>query len=84
METKKLKSIYFESSSMKELYKIIQEWENENNNSLYSINIKKDNNLFCCIALIGNIEVIIVDKEKNNYLKISDSGRLSNNSYHAF
>jgi hypothetical protein len=61
MENNKLNTLYFEGSSMKELYESIQNWQLENQKRLQSLTIQKDGAIFCCIALTNPTEVIIVD-----------------------
>ena len=53
--------LYFEGSSMKELYQKMEDWQQNNSKRLLSTNIQPDGNLFCCIALSNPSEVIIVD-----------------------
>ncbi len=53
---------YFESPSMKKLYKDIENWQNRNHKRFLSINIQKDCDSFCCIALTNPTEVVITDK----------------------
>ena len=43
--------LYFESSSMRGLYDCMETWQNENRKRLLSIDIQKDGDNFCCIAL---------------------------------
>jgi len=52
--------IYFESTSMRELYNTMDEWQKANKKRLLSTNIQKDKGKFCCIALSNPSEVIIV------------------------
>lgn len=53
--------LYFEGSSMKELYQNMEDWQQTNNKRLLSTNIQPDGDSFCCIALSNPSEVIIVD-----------------------
>ena len=57
----KLNLLYFESSSMRGLYDSMENWQNENRQRLLSIDIQKDCDNFCCIALTNPTEVVIVD-----------------------
>ncbi len=75
-ENNKLNALYFESSTMKELYQVIQMWQTENQKRLLSLNIQKDNNLFCCIALTNPTEVVITDIYGNNHASVSNVGSL--------
>ena len=52
---------YFEDSSMSELFAAIQAWQNENETRFLSLDIEKDGDKFCCIALTNPTEVIIVN-----------------------
>ena len=42
---------YFEAASMKELFQLMQAWQDESNGRFLSIEIEKDNDKFCCISL---------------------------------
>jgi len=69
---------YFESSSMYDLYNILNNWQKDNRIRLLSINIKKDADRFCCIALTNPTEVVLTDKfgialETNNQRLVVDS-----------
>jgi len=44
---------------MRELYDNMKAWEEENQQSLQSINIQKDKEKFCCIALTKARMVVI-------------------------
>jgi hypothetical protein len=50
---------YFESGSMKGLYKTMQEWQKTNGKRLLSTSIQQESGRFCCIALSNPSEVII-------------------------
>ena len=76
MENNKCNILYFESSSMNELYQSIQRWQNENQKRLLSISIQKDGNNFCCIALTNPTEVVITDENGKNHAKVTDAGQL--------
>lgn len=76
MENNKCNILYFESSSMNELYQSIQSWQNENQKRLLSISIQKDGNNFCCIALTNPTEVVITDEDGKNHAKVTDHGHL--------
>lgn len=52
--------IYFESTTMKDLYNTMEEWQKTNKKRLLSTNIQKDKGKFCCIALTNPTEVLIV------------------------
>ena len=53
--------IYFEGSSMRELFDRMEEWQIANQKRLLSISIQQDGGKFCCIALTNYLEVIIMD-----------------------
>lgn len=67
--------LYFESLSMSELYKHIQGWQNENKKRFLSMNIQKDGDQFCCIALTNPTEVVITDIHGDDWAHITN-GRL--------
>ena len=52
---------YFEGSSMINLYQCIEEWQIENSKRLLSVNIQRDGDKFCCIALTNPTEVVLTD-----------------------
>lgn len=61
---------YFESSSMYDLYNILTNWQKDNRKRLLSVNIQKDMDKFCCIALTNPTEVVLTD-ESGNVLETS-------------
>lgn len=71
--------LYFESSSVKVLYKSMQNWQNENNKRLLSVSIVKDGYLFCCIALSNPTEVVITDKSGAYHAEVDRFGLHVNN-----
>jgi len=50
---------YFQSRSMKGLYKVMQEWQRMNGKRLLSTSIQQDGGKFCCIALSNPSEEIV-------------------------
>ena len=52
---------YFESSSMKQLFDLMEIWQVENEKRLLSVSIEKDGDKFCCVALTNPTEVIIMN-----------------------
>lgn len=72
---------YFEASSMRELFDLIQLWQLENNKRLLSLSIEKDRDKFCCIALTNPIEVIIMDGSSSGGAKVNKDGRLEAYSF---
>ena len=59
-DSNKLNTLFFENTSMKGLYDTIESWQIENRKRLLSLNIQKDGDSFCCIALTNPSEVVIV------------------------
>ena len=57
----KLNLRYFQAPSMNELFVQMQDWQAKNRKRLQSVNVERDGDLFCCIALTNPTEVIIVD-----------------------
>jgi len=53
--------VYFEGSSVRTLYDTMDDWQEKNRKRLHSVNIQKDGDTFCCIALTNPTEVIITD-----------------------
>ena len=53
--------LYFEGSSMKELFNEMDEWQAAHRKRLQSVSIQPDGNGFSAIALSNPSEVIIVD-----------------------
>jgi hypothetical protein len=51
--------MFFESPSVRDLYDTMDEWQKINHKRLHSVNIQKDGDMFCCIALTNPTEVII-------------------------
>ena len=52
---------YFEAASMRELFDAMEDWQIENKQRLLSLNVERDGDVLCCIALTNPSEVIIVD-----------------------
>lgn len=63
---------YFEASSMRELFASMQEWQNQNKKRLLSLNVEKDADKFCCIALTNPTEVIILDRYRSGGVDVRD------------
>jgi hypothetical protein len=53
--------LYFEASSMKGLFTLMEEWQHENKKRLLSASVERDSDMFCCIALTNPTEVVIVN-----------------------
>lgn len=72
---------YFEAHSMRELFDAMQAWQEENKQRFLSLNVEREGNSFCCIALTNPSEVIIVDGSSleegaavwNQRLRVDDS-----------
>lgn len=81
MKDNKCNTLYFESSSMSQLYKCIQNWQDENKKRLLSISIQKDGDNFCCIALTNPTEVVITSEDGENHAIVSGDGYLATYPY---
>jgi hypothetical protein len=68
--------LYFEASSMRELYGSMEEWQHANNRRLLSISVQKDGESYCCIALTNPTEVVITSADGKNHADMV-SGALS-------
>lgn len=55
---------YFEASSMRELFAVVDAWQVEHRTRLLSLNVERDGEGLCCIALTNPTEVIIVNGEE--------------------
>ena len=55
----KLNSLYFEAPTMRELYTAIQAWQVTHRKRLLNLQIQREGELLCCIALTNPTEVII-------------------------
>jgi hypothetical protein len=60
-EDNKRNLVYFEHSTMRDLYLQIDNWQTSHRKRLQSVAIHKDGDMFCCIALTNPAEVIITD-----------------------
>lgn len=52
--------LYFEAPTMRSLFETIDQWQEQHRKRLNSLNVQKDGNLFCCIAVTNPTEVVIV------------------------
>ena len=75
--TNKQNLLYFESSSMRELYEHMQAWQQVNNKRLLSVNIQRDGSNFCCIALTNPTEVVITSRDGTNAASVDYRGALT-------
>jgi hypothetical protein len=67
----KFNLLYFEGSSMKELYDTMENWQITYRKRLLSTNIQKDKGKFCCIALSNPTEVVICSGSGETQAKVS-------------
>ena len=51
--------LYFEATSVRELYEDMQKWQEAENKRLLSVSIQQDRGKWCCIALSNPMEVTI-------------------------
>lgn len=58
--------VYFEGSTMRQLYDSMVQWQEANNQRLLSISIQDEGNTYCCIALTNPTEVVITDLDGNH------------------
>ncbi len=66
---------YFEAATMKGLFAAIDKWQSEQLTRLQSLNVEKDNDVFCCIAVSNPTEVVIVDGGgSGNVANVRDMG----------
>lgn len=77
MSDNKRNLLYFESSSVRELYNTMESWQAENEKRLLSVNIQRDGDQFCCIALTNPTEVVITDNgDHSHHAAVSHDGYL--------
>jgi hypothetical protein len=62
-EDNKHNLVYFEGPSMRDLYKSMEDWQNDNGKRFLSASIHQDGGVFCCIALTTPMEVTIVSSD---------------------
>lgn len=65
---------YFEAPSMRELFAAVDAWQVEHRKRLLSLNVERDCDRFCCIALTNPTEVIIVDGTGYRGAEVSGGG----------
>jgi len=68
--------LYFESSSVRKLYKCLRKWQKKNSKRFLSINIRKDKGRFCCVALTNPIEVVITSEDGYRHVLVSADNKL--------
>ena len=57
--------LWFRATSMKNLYKKMENWQEENEKRFLSFSIEKENSNYACIALTNPSEVVIVSGWKS-------------------
>ena len=67
--------VYFEGPSMKELFSNMETWQKRHRKRLLSIEIEKEGNNFCCVALTNPSEVVLVAKADANAAAIALDGQ---------
>jgi len=76
-EDNKLNVLYFEGSSMHNLYDTMDTWQKQNHKRFLSMCIQKESEKLCCIALTNPSEVVIVDpRDDSNIVRVTDDGRM--------
>jgi hypothetical protein len=55
---------WFEAASMRALFTEINEWQAKHRKRFASLNVQRDGERFCCIAVTNPTEVIIMDGER--------------------
>ncbi len=68
--------MFFESPSVRGLYDTMHEWQNTNRKRLLSLNVQKDGDMFCCIALTNPMEVVITDFDGSRNVFVTEDGAL--------
>ena len=68
--------LFFDASSMRELYDQMRDWQDANHKRLLSIGIQKDSDMFCYIALTNPSEVVITSYDGLRHADVSDFGSL--------
>ena len=67
---------YFEAPSMRELFDQMETWQYEQGKRLLSLNVAKDADEFCCIALTNPTEVIIMDGSNSGGAEVTSRNHL--------
>ncbi len=75
--TGKRNVVYFEDVSMRGLSRQLDLWQDEHQRQLLSVNIQRDGDSFCCIALIGPVEVLVTSEDGQHHAKVTRYGNLS-------
>lgn len=69
--------MFIENPSVRGLYEQLDEWQKANRKRLHSVQIQKDGDNFCCIALTNPTEVIITDESGCFHAEVNSIGELS-------
>ena len=64
-ENNKHNLLYFEASTMRGLFEIMDDWQKANEKRLLSVCVQKDGDSFCCLALSNPMEVVITCGDHN-------------------
>ena len=67
---------YFEAPSMRGLYEVMDSWQKSFKKRFLSVNVQKDGNSFCAIALMNPTEVVITSRNGSNHAKVDGHGQL--------
>ena len=68
---------YFEASSMRELYDLMNQWQERARKRLLSVSIQRDyDGAFCCIALTNPTEVVVTSADGSRHAGV-ENGALS-------
>lgn len=51
---------FFEAATMRGLFNQMQQWQVDNQKRLLSVDVQRDGDAYCCIALTNAMEVYIV------------------------
>lgn len=59
--------VYFENATMHGLYNDIEAWQGVHKKQMLSLSIQRERDLYCCIALTGPCEVVIVSGDGSGH-----------------
>ena len=65
--------LFFEATTMRELFADMDEWQATNRKRLQSVSVQPDGDSFACIALSNPTEVIIVDGHGSGGVAVGDN-----------
>ena len=66
--------LFFEASSMRELYDCMRNWQDANHKRMLSVSVQEDGGKFCCIALTNPTEVVICNQDGTRYVDVYRKG----------